>query len=148
LKTSPKGFVPPANARQVLIFIGQQLNKERLQSDLDCLLLTDDEYDVVCLHMEKAIEKETLRLHQHRAKRWSDRAWLNDLFEDYFEDFPLPTCPIFPLHREEAQTATAPSSALATKKPPKAAKSTTGGSSAIQGAAAVGRKRSRQDDSW
>lgn len=90
-------FAPNPKARQVLVFIGQNLNAPALQRDLDALLVTDSEWQLLENHMSEAIRKENIRLASGRRKRWRDREWLNDVFEDFFEDFPLPLSPIFPL---------------------------------------------------
>lgn len=92
----PQGKVYQTNpkARQLLVFIGQTLDTCALRRDLDALLLTDDECSELISHMDDAVLKEQKRMASGRARKWRDRAWLNDLFEDYFEDFPLPLTPI------------------------------------------------------
>ncbi|CUG91638.1 Hypothetical protein, putative, partial [Bodo saltans] len=89
-----KHFHYNPKSQQLLVFIGQSLNAEALKRDLDALLLTDDECSELMAHMDDAVSKEERRVASGRARKWRDRAWLNDLFEDYFEDFPLPLSPL------------------------------------------------------
>eukprot|EP00331_Platyophrya_macrostoma_P016984 CAMPEP_0176470030 /NCGR_PEP_ID=MMETSP0127-20121128/40217_1 /TAXON_ID=938130 /ORGANISM="Platyophrya macrostoma, Strain WH" /LENGTH=532 /DNA_ID=CAMNT_0017864255 /DNA_START=31 /DNA_END=1626 /DNA_ORIENTATION=+ len=70
-----KHFHPHTHAGVMLVFIGQELNKAQLQTDLSALLVTDSEWRELCEHMDTAIEKEKKRLASGRKMRWSDRAW-------------------------------------------------------------------------
>lgn len=127
---APSGLVyhPNSKAHQMLVFIGQNLQKDALTADLDALLLTVSEWKELCDHMDGAIQKEQQRLRAGRPKKWKDRAWLNDIFDDYFEDFPLPFSPIFTTCAQDDVLLQDSSKNAAADKPVK--------------------KRRREDESW